>query len=352
LIGHSRGGQAIDRFAREEIAEGQQRIKALFALAPGVTFAYEDQRPDIPYGIVVTEFDRDVGPADGQTEFDSLFKETNRQSPASIVYLRGGNHAFFNREFTEDDAANVTKQRLTRPEQEDFALHYVAAFLAVYVQGKQPFGIFDPTMPVPDTVFGKTAASSLFWPSAEQLITVDAAKAGLTASGGADLSYVEAKEGSDVLFHHPAVSGETVVYRLNWSGQDGEVTISTPAESDFSNDFALSLFLAIDSSDPANPADQPQALTVSLGDAAGGQASIVLPPQTAALAYHVGEREHFEGDSFDLWRGWMPLSEVRIPLNKFTGVALDQVTSVTLQFNQTTSGTLMLSRAQILKPAN
>ena len=352
FIGHSRGGEVGDVFIRNEQAEGLNRIRSLVRIeATAAYYPDNEPNPDVPIGIIIGEYDGDV-PEDGQLVFDDLQKEPGRTSPASIVFLRGANHAYFNRAFPGGDEkkyGNTEGKLLTRERQEGFLTHYAAAFLSVYAKGQATWGVWDSRQPEHDTMFGYPVTASYYMPERITLLTASEAETSkLTATGAAEARYAVQKEPYGILFTHPGGTKngqELPLVNLRWTAKDG--TVSIPCAANFSNSSAISLYTAVDSSDARNPQGQPQSFTVMLKDQSGKTQSVIVPGGTSALAYYPGSVEHFEADEFspefDVWIGYMPLGDLRIPLTYFDKIDLGAVSEIIIGLDQTDSGSIMLS---------
>ena len=362
LIGHSCGGEMADLIIRKEQDEGLNRIRSLVRVQ-ATTLIYDDPFPDVPTGIIIGEFDGDV-PEAGQYVFDELQKQQGRFSPASIVYLQGANHAFFNRCFIKDEARSQTN-RLTRKQQEDFLAHYTCAFLSVYAKGRERgqcenrFGIWDVTEPQPVTMFGYAVTASSLTP--ERLALFIPSEDGvphLAPSSEASVAFISKTSRDGIWFRHPGASyvadKELPLYAIRWNEIGGTVSFNCMQDNptDFSAYSALSLFVAVDSSDALNPKGEAQSFTVALIDATGTKQSVLIPKGTSALAYHDGrivEIKEFDGTITRYWDGYMPLGELRIPLSYFDGINLSKVTELLIELDQTDTGAVMLSGIYLVK---
>jgi len=360
FISHSCGGEMADLIIRKEHEEGLNRIRSLVRVE-ATTLIYDGPFPDVPTGIIIGEFDGDV-PEAGQYVFDELQKEQGRSSPASIVYLRGANHAFFNRCFIRDEARSRAN-RLTRQEQENFLARYVCAFLSVYAKGRErgqyenSFGIWDVTEPQPVTMFGYAVTASNLTP--ERLPLFIPTPDDLPLSGGAaSVTFISKTSRDGVWFRHPGASyaadKKLPLYAIRWNDSGGTVGFDCARDgtTDFSAYSALSLFVAVDSSDALNPKGEAQSFTVALTDASGVKQRVLIPRGTSALAYHNGrlvEIKEFDGTITRYWDGYMPLGELRIPLSYFNGVNLSKVTELSIELNQADSGAVMLSGIYLVK---
>jgi len=386
LIGHSRGGEVTEDLARRDEELGLGRIRSMIRI--GTTVIPQDGHyPDIPTGIILPEFDGDV-PQDGQLIFDEIMMEGLNQSIVSLVYLRGANHNFFNRMFTVDDrtggggsvAQMYPETWLTREQQEDFIMHYAAAFLAMVDGKREPWGTFSVMEPQPVTMFGYEVVASTYISGRQRILPVPSEEVinratGMitcavhfesseeadyditlrplvtpTIGGTAGLSfYVQtAPLESSGPFNHPAVFGREdmrlPLYALQWASIDC-MLFFLPLIDDFSNYNALSLYVAVDSYNELNPQGRNQAFTVALTDSSGIQQSVIIPVGSSALAYHPGYAFQFElwDNVLTGWTGYMPLGELRIPLTYFDEVDLSSIAEISIIFDQTPSGAVMLS---------
>jgi len=356
LIGHSRGGELADIFYRRDREEGISRISSIIRIAPTILrYDWEDPEfglppgagphPSIPVGIILPEFDGDVSSLEGQSVFDDVFASGESDSILSLVFLRGANHNFFNR-FMERDEGTSQVNRLTRAEQEEFMMHYAAAFLALVTGSRAPWGAFSSSYAQPQTMFGFHAIASTYIPTPRAVIAVPSATtaAAVGTSGGATVGFHQQVPNEDGHFSHPGVSADKPLplYDLQWSSNGGSATFPL-LDGNFSTSRALSLYIAVDSSNGRNPQGQDQALTVVLRDTAGESRSITIPRGTAALTWNPGEFEQNEWSDTPYWVGHMPLGELRIPLALFGGMDLRNIAELTVSFDQTNAGAVMLS---------
>ncbi|MDR3119879.1 MAG: hypothetical protein LBU58_00850 [Clostridiales bacterium] len=366
LMGHSRGGEVAEDFIRKEAEEGLDRIRSLFRIETS-RLIYDDPMPDVPTGIILGEYDGDM-PENGQEVFDEIQRDPGRKSPASIVSLRGANHAYFNRTFSWDDepkdGRDTEGKLLTRERQEDFIARFAAAFLSVYAKGAQPWGLWDTGSVTPGTMFGCPVTASYYMPGRLSLITVSEAEAARLAVGGDEVEARYAvQEGvyDRILFTHPGGSngGRALpLFNIRWTAKAGTVSIpcataENPA-TDFSGYRALSLYTAVDSSDALNPQGEPQSFTVTLIDRTGAAQSVLVPKGAGALDYYPGYVKHYDADrefspAYDVWRGYMPLGDLRIPLTYFDQIDLGAVREIVIGLDQTDSGAVMLSGVYLEK---
>jgi len=354
MVGHSRGGRVSDMFYRFDRDAGIERIRSLSRITTAVSF-FEDvsSHPSIPVTILMSEFDGDLLDQDGQFVFDEILEHTTNTAPVQITYLQGANHNFFNRFFENDDREIVGKDHgvlfarhestwLTRKEQENFIKHFVSAFLSMVTGESEVLSTFNPSVAQPVTMFGFPVRASTYLQGITPLEITE-----MQTTGNAVVeSYVQEQWGSGGLFTHPLPSdSEKELYftSISWTDTDAAVTF-IPQETDFSKHRSLSLYVAVDSSNELNPEGQNQSFSLSLTDISGARQTVIIPPETAALYFHIGEKFPAADElSFDTWLMFMPVGELRVPLSYFADIDLSDVASITLQFDQTPFGAVMLS---------
>jgi len=360
LIGHSRGGEIAAGLARREREAGQNRIQSIIhlATAAGTFFLFPDDpnfdpeadaaqfaQPDVPTAIILPEFDGDIVGLDGQGIFDEIFGAAQNQTFANAVFLRGAGHNFFNRMIEIDDRPNAAfsddeSTWLSREEHEEFIMHYAAAFLAAATGQREAFGTFNPAEPQPSTMFGFDVMASTYFP-------------GVQAFAELPVNFVQSIPLQSVghgLFNHPGVLGRPgqalELYAVAWEDRTSSVTFDVLIE-DVSQAAAISLFVGIDASDVRNTMGEYQSVTLALIDRDGAEQSIVIPRGTSALFTHLGEQgqtEGFpEGEIIEFWLGYTPLGEIRVPLHDFDALDLSRLAQLSLRFDQTDAGAMMLS---------
>jgi hypothetical protein len=101
LVGHSRGGEAVNRVATVSATEPvlPWRVRGQLLIAP-VALAH-DPAPGIPTALLLASCDGDVSDLQGQAYVDAA-RDRYTLDPAlrSSVFVDGANHNFFNREWT------------------------------------------------------------------------------------------------------------------------------------------------------------------------------------------------------------------------------------------------------------
>ncbi|GAA1477473.1 hypothetical protein GCM10009623_19190 [Nocardioides aestuarii] len=169
LVGHSRGGEGVDRASIQIDADAPYRIAGQVLLAP--TNFGTQSAPYVPTVTVLPSCDGDVFDLQGQRFTDSgrdLFDDDT--SLKSSVFVSGANHNFFNTEWTPglaeapawDDwggggpatlCGEGSPTRLTATEQQRVGVAYVAGAVALFTRDDQEvLPLFDGSVVRPPTI--------------------------------------------------------------------------------------------------------------------------------------------------------------------------------------------------------
>ena len=165
LVGHSRGGEGVDRAVAERPADASWTVNGTVLI--GTTAVSPAKRTRVPTIAFTGYCDGDAGPGPGQRYVD-------RPAPApllrSAVILDGANHNFFNTEWTPetatvdgafDDAyledgsvdplcAPDASGRLSAAEQQDVALRIVGLAASAFLRDESASAdVLDGRVPVP-----------------------------------------------------------------------------------------------------------------------------------------------------------------------------------------------------------
>jgi hypothetical protein len=378
-LGHSRGGDFANWLVREQnLAEtaspvGYGPVDALLFVAPPNLFAEALPMVDLPFFVVMPACDTDVVGLDGQGYYESARFNDERENGGTTVYLEGADHNRFNtilppNSIIEDRPDCAEASMITAVQQQEFLSQYTLDFLqTIYGDPAQASSAqerlgMSAKNPAP-TTFHDADVRFTFLPAADNQLTImqpqsDAALNENSLGGEVMLSgvtavfcpqgyYVPANEpGTEpckrVNFNQPGFPQQLV---LSWEESGAEWKTAVPAASaDLSAYTALQLRAVLDPLSDLNPQGEPKSFTVTLVDADGNQAQVVVPP----LPYPIGERQpndFFEGGSFS---GQVHMHQVRIPLAEFAAVDLTQVAEIALVFDQSDTGSLFLADLELV----
>jgi hypothetical protein len=183
LLGHSRSGRHIVRFARSradntsdaEVTTGQGPIDALLPLAPvyqGAGLSGKAPLPDLPTAIVLSRCDGDV-PRQGRRYFTQAEKDEDRSEPVFLVRLEHANHNYYNRTLSDigQDDGNFSgqpgcskRERLKPTAQQRWIDRFASSFFATVQRGATPPSWMHLQGPAPQRLYGLPVAYERFVP--------------------------------------------------------------------------------------------------------------------------------------------------------------------------------------------
>ncbi|GKX31436.1 hypothetical protein SH1V18_39160 [Vallitalea longa] len=366
MIGHSRGGGSLDAIINDQKDKGNDNVFGIIKVAPSNVMVIENNNPDIPTGIILPQYDGDVSSQDGQMTFDELKGNPLRKSFASLVFLKGAGHNFFNDNVEQDDRENYSnltvddkKIFLTREQQKQFLIDYSIDFLNKALGEEVDNNLFDASKSTSNTAYGLQAKTSLITGNRTEILLADSQDSvGENEFGGNNISEnVEVKyltesyiPNKDQLlnFDHPTNYEEYGLFRIDYTNKNGKFMMEIPKDNqDMSNYQAISLYLALYPGSDLNKPRENQALSIVVKDSNGKEAKVILDDKTIALDYPQGKSITNEYTTF--WSLKTPLSEARIPLSEFKDIDIKSVASISLLFDQKDSGSIILRDIMLTK---
>ncbi|MEH0420441.1 hypothetical protein [Streptomyces sp. B21-083] len=163
LVGHSRGGEGVDRAALDSLApppadqdgyHGPTRWKIRGTVLIGPTIFGQNPAPDVPSVTILPGCDGDVIDLQGEYYVDGTREVSRGKALHSAVYMTGANHNYFNTEWTPGQATAPasddfsyggeehdpvcspgTAGRLTAAQQQKAGSTYIAAAARLFVAG-------------------------------------------------------------------------------------------------------------------------------------------------------------------------------------------------------------------------
>jgi len=372
-MGHSRGGEGvIEQYLYNEELGSPYGIKAVFALAP-VDFSREVIN-GVPLGVLLPYNDGDVSDLQGVHFYDDArYNVSGDQAPKHTFYVLGANHNFFNTVWTPglypyetwDDGVGPADSRLSPDQERGVGEAYMAAFFRTYIDHDFEFFPYltgDAAPPpsaqvTPDQVFvsyhpadnssARLDVNRLLDPSNLVVNTLGGTttQEGLSpyvAVGGDPpedpyVLYADSTPQEPHTVDSYLAPGRRGLSQLvmGWDSPDAYYENDLPAGSrDVSRYPVLQFRAGLNFIDSRNPYGQPQDFSVVLTDGAGHSASTLVSDWSRALFYP---------PSF----GWptpkLFLNGVRIPLSAFTGVDLTDLRSIRFNFDQRSTGDVVLT---------
>jgi hypothetical protein len=399
IMGHSRGGEGVVReYLYNQSLGSPYGINAVLPLAP-VDF----NRPannGVPEATILPYCDGDVSDLQGVHFYDDVrYNVAGDPAPKETFLVMGANHNYFNTIWTpgigpagaaDDWTAFVgggagdpecgtvpTNHRLTPAQERGVGQAYLSAFFRVYIGKETQFTPFlrGDLLPPPTAMNAQVHVSYQAPDSSTSRMDVNRqlAPANLATNtlGGSvvtsglsvydvyggdppETRYVFPGEGGTFggRYPHTTPSARDPNHRglsqLRLAFNVGSVNPSyendLPAGSqDVSGFYALQFRASVNWTDPRNPVGQAQDFTVTLSDGVN-TASTLVSTWSTALYYPPGTVNPVPK---------IFLNTVRIPLDAFAsqGVDLTNVQSVVLNFDQTPSGSFLISDLAFVDPA-
>jgi dienelactone hydrolase len=382
LMGHSRGGEGVARFAAKKPVTGFT-LGAVLPLAP--TDFGRQIVTDVPLAVALPLCDGDVSDLQGIHYIDDgRYAKAGDTGSKLTVTVAGGNHNFFNTiwspssgETGAGDDAGWTEPgsvcetgapgRLTETQQRVAGLAYVNGFFRFYLGGEQAMKpLWTGEARAPAWVGANVQVSRHPADRAAQRRVVNrlelAADLKTNALGGAVVTSGLVKPGLCATFssatstvclamsrpsasrsepHVAYFDGRTLpIFKASWTATGATLTNDVPAaQGDLGAFAAVQLRVAVDFSDARNKLGTAQGLSFGLTDAAGHRVLVAASPYTRALDFPPLARASVAGDSAPHFL----LQQVRVPLSAFVGVDLTTVRKITVVFDGQASGSLGLS---------
>ncbi|HEX8130128.1 MAG TPA: hypothetical protein VF527_13580 [Pyrinomonadaceae bacterium] len=383
-MGHSRGGEGVVKHYVHNASLGSPyTVKAVLPLAP-VDF----NRPVVNNAaleVILPYCDGDVSDNQGVHFYDDARYNVPGDAAAKhTVQVMGANHNFYNTVWTPgmfpagtgDDWGFVTggsndsncgtvtgNKRLTSAQQRGTGLAYLSAFMRAYVGGETQFlpiltGDAPPpasalttnlhvSYHAPDTAAKRRDVNRLLTATNLTTNTLGGAttQSGLTPHDlcGGDSPQPQhclPSTQSTARQPHTVASARSTKrglsqLRTGWGAFGSTYTNDLPLGArDVSGFQALQFRVSVNFSDTRNAANTPQNFSVVLTDGTGATASVAVGSATSALFFPPGSV------------GPVPkvvLNTARIPLTSFSGVNLSDIRSVKFVFDQTGSGSLLIT---------
>ena len=159
LVGHSRGGEGVNRAATDSISpppgdtgyDGAVRWHIRGTLLIGPTIFGHNPAPDVPSATILPGCDGDVSDLQGQMYMDATRGVSRGAALHSALYMVGANHNYFNTEWTPGQSESPafddfwmaddpvctpgTPTRLTAEQQQRAGATYIAAAARLFVAG-------------------------------------------------------------------------------------------------------------------------------------------------------------------------------------------------------------------------
>lgn len=364
LIGHSRGGLSLDEIVSSQKEKGNQNVFGMVKVAPSNWIIIDDANPDIPTAFIQPEYDGDVVGHDSQQSFDEIKKKDNFNSWVSMVFLKGANHNFFNDNVKNDDkrlgyADENHDEFLDRKGQKEFLVNYSIDFLYKALGKEINSEIFDATKSNISKAYGFHIKSSFISNEEELLLgALDKESVNENLFGGGNTannliidyvieSYIPNDDQLGI-FNQGGNPEKMELLNITWDNKKGEYILDISEEKkDISEFKSISLYMGIDPGNELNRIGENQSFSLVIKDGEGKESTVILDTKTSALNWPAGKI--MDTDLGPIWSMPTSLSDARISLDKFKGVDLKNIDSITLKFDQTKQGSLLIRDIRFMK---
>jgi hypothetical protein len=262
------------------------------------------------------------------------------------VYLRRANHNFFNSGLADEGGhgrreCKPRSKRLTRAAQNAWLARYAPAFFRAMLAGGLAVRAanLDAGAPVRRWVYGRRALTSVLVPRKDRLV-LQTGSPDVTPGVAAD--HCPRGRPCRPGLWQPTYPPQLVV---SWSGRrGGTFTSSFDAPRDVRGFDAVRLRVAVDPTNKINPRWRPQAFSLVLRDAGGRSDAARVRKTAPALGFPPGR---FGPATKEL--SYVIGSDLRVPLGAFRGLSLRRLVSISLRFDPTPRGSILLANLELVR---
>lgn len=354
LIGHSRGGGTIFEIAQEQ-SNKNQSISALLSIAPTEpNIEYSDI--DINTSILVPEYDGDVVDLSGFYIYDKLTSK-KREHFVQLTMLEKANHNYFNNNISFNDSELLGRDvsdQLSKKQQQEFLANYTVDFLNSAIKNENKNSVYDTKITSPIKMYGcevKTLFSDKNTVDIASVENVDKfTSEGVTMESTQDSWFFKNDKAQGIKTLTSGYEDLSIrnLINIKWDKINGKISF-IPSIKDFSNFNSLSMNVLQDPSSNLNKDAKNQAFTIEIKDKNGNVSRVELDKSVSSLDYISGKllQLEIEGKNYNDWSVETPLTELRVPLNTFTNIDLSNINEVSLLFDKTDSGSIMISKFEL-----
>lgn len=349
IIGHSTAGEIIFNIVEQQSKKGNS-INTLLAVAPTINTDTNFNVKTENVSILVGGLDGDVIGLEGIGIYNDLTKYTKQKLLAGTI-LKNGNHNYFNSEVERNDAENVNvdiKNQLTRNEQENFLQRFTVDFLNTSFEKKYKDTIYDIKSPTINKINGYDAITYLQTSKATSLVDITNLDSFKLRGSNVDVELlkesVSAPSDTSIGAYLPNGNHEYVdLLSLNWKDKNSKLSFK-PLVNDFSKFNNIEINALVDGSNKLNKNGTSQGMSIELVDNKNNKDIVEISADSNLLPYPKGKIEKLDlGDDevLNFWDTITPLSNIRIPLDLFNDINLENITEINLIFDKIETGSLM-----------
>ena len=349
IIGHSTGGEVIFKIVEEQNKKGI-RFKNLLAIAPTINIDTNFNIDIENVSILVPGLDGDVVNLNGLSIYNTIRKTNSNVNLLSATLLEDANHNFFNSEVSYNDALrrNIdTINQISRSEQEKFLQKYTVEFLDICFGKTKENTIYDNKISTVKSIDNLNVINYLATENRADLINFRNIKKircrGSKASLVQDCATLDRDTALGI--NLPGANNYTTdLLNITWEDNGGEISF-IPDIRDLRSYNEISMNVLIDGLDELNNKGENQSFTINLTDTSNKKQSITITKNSNILSYPNGKKEILKLDGAEpivYWSEITPMINIRIPLNLYDELDFTNIRKVSITFDETNSGSLMI----------
>lgn len=359
LIGHSTGGEIVFDIAsdKEKLKENNSNIQNIIALAPTNNVISTSYNTDVEnVSILVGRLDGDVIDLPGLGTYEKL-RGLDKQNILCATLLENANHNYFNSETQKNDAIryqqlfDISKQ-LTRKEQEDFTKEYVVDFLNS-VNDTLDNTLYSTNQSTVSKINNNNVYTYLETLDSKPLINTDDKDKFVVY----DLKIESIKESLSIpddsapgIYLPKNIDNKPMsLLSASWDNIGSKLSFE-PSINDFTHFKNINISVVLDGLNDLNEVGKSQGFTIELVDNKNNSQRVKISKESNLISYPKGNVDSLdlgEGKVFKLWDTITPLRQIRVPLDMFDNINLENIKTVSILFDDTTTGSLVFESFNI-----
>lgn len=367
LIGQNNTGRTIYNIANQEILNESSKIKGLLSITPTSGTAISSY-PDVPSSILSTEHSVDTHI--GFDMYNDIEKINDRESFSQLTYLIGGDSDKFNNLVKEGTLNSVTENLSNTPKlarvsvsvnedtikdestHEEFLSSYAVDFFE-YIFGKDiKNSLFDVETPTVQKLYQKDILSKLHVSDSIEIFN-SKLDSNIYLNNIKVKNVIESSISSidtAIDFNEPSTNIELNLLQLDWKNKNSSMEVLVDkSKSNFSNYNSISIEWALNHASELNINDIDK-VSLILEDKDNNKSQVLLLDELP-LNKIIGNSEvkFIDDKSFSTWSRFTPIAETRIPLNLLTGIDLNNIEKIEINFGNNQSGSVYIKNISLKK---
>ena len=363
LIGQNNTGRTIFNISNQQLSKNNSSIKGLLSIAPSVGTSVSSY-PDIPTSILSTEHSLDTRIA--FDVYSDIEKSNGRKSVLGLTYLIGGDSDKFNDLVKEGtlnkdyEESKLAKASLKPNEDtitdelshEEFLASYTLDFFEYVFGDNLKESIYRSDFPSVQKLYEKEILSKLYNGS-KKIILDNNIVDNLILDKIKSKSVIESSVttlDTAINFNEPTTNIELKLFELDWREENASLSIPIDSSTTLLSDYScISIEWALNHASELNKEDI-TSVSVSLKDSLGNISEVVLLDELPLQKISGEATVSIEDNkSTSNWSRFTPIAETRIPIELFENINLEDITSLSINFNENEIGSIYLKNVHLKK---